>query len=409
MISAFVRWLGQVLRRQMRPRLAPTACVLLLLLPVGLLAEEPAVEARKFVSVIRAEDVRPHIEHLASDQFKGRSGEDALAAADYLRTHFKQLGLKPLFGESYYQNIPGPKTKANEPTIYGRNVGAWLPGSDETLKDEFVIVSAHYDHLGTRGDRIFRGADDNASGTSMLMEVARQYSQLKEPPKRSLVFLGFDLEENALWGSRWFVAHAPWPLEKVKLFTTADMIGRSLGNLPLKTVFVMGDEHGRGLSDVLDSIGAPQGLSISRFGIDMVGTRSDYGPFRDRKVPFLFFSSGEHPDYHTPDDVPERIDFAQVAAVSGLVLKITQQVANADQTPTWTDEVVPRLEEVAAINRICKLLLAAESEKPLTGLQRLIVEQAEAKTRQILANGKVTPQERAGLIRTAQLLLFSVF
>lgn len=366
-------------------------------------------ETRRFKPDLSPADVRPHIEYLAGESLKGRSGEESLAASSYLRAHFRKLGLKPLFENDYYQNIPGPKEQDGSPTIYGRNVGAWLPGSDESLRNEFIIVSAHYDHLGTRDGKIFRGADDNASGTSMLLEVSRLYASLKEKPKRSVVFLGFDLEEHLLWGSRWFVAHAPWPMEQVKLFTTADMIGRSLGNLNLKTVFVMGAEHGVGLSQVLTSVGEPEQFNIARMGIDLVGTRSDYGPFRDQKVPFLFFSSGEHPDYHTPNDVPERIDYEQVAAVSSLVFRVTEQVANAEKNPVWTDELAPRMEEVASMHRICNALLARDVEKPLTDIQRFLVKQAETTTRNILSRGMVTPQERRALIHTSQILLLSVF
>lgn len=370
---------------------------------------EDLAPRRQFEPLIKSSEVRPHIEFLASDSLKGRSGADAVAASEYLRRHFQKLGLKPLFEGSYFQNIPGPKTEAGDSTIYGRNVGAWLPGSDPMLRDEFIIVSAHYDHLGTNGGRVFRGADDNASGTSMLLEVARQFAALKERPQRSLVFIGFDLEEQMLWGSRWFVAHAPWPLEHVKLFTTADMIGRSLGNLPLKTCFVMGSEHGQELPRLLDEVGEPQGFHIARLGIDLIGTRSDYGPFRDHKVPFLFFSTGEHPDYHTPDDVPERIDYEQVAAVSSLVFRVTHEVANSAVPPQWVEDTAPRMEEVVALNNICKLLLAASEKNPLTDLQKFIVQQAEQKTRQIMLSGKVTPTERKTLIHTAQILLLSVF
>ncbi len=366
-------------------------------------------QPQRFKPQITPEDIKPHIEFLAGEPLKGRSGEDALAASNYLRAHFRKLGLKPLFGDDYYQNIPGPKAPDGSPTMYGRNVGAWLPGSDESLKNEFIIVSAHYDHLGTRDGKIFRGADDNASGTSMLLEVSRQSVALKEKPKRSIVFLGFDLEEHLLWGSRWFVAHPPWPIEQVKLFMTADMIGRSLGNLNLKTVFVMGSEHGVGLSDMLTTVGEPNQLSVARLGIDLIGTRSDYGPFRDQKVPFLFFSSGEHPDYHTPNDVPERIDYDQVASVASLVLRVTEHTANAPKVAEWTDDLPPRLEEVASLHRICKALMASEDEKPLTDIQRFLVKQAETTTRNILSRGTVTPQERRALIHTSQILLLSVF
>ena len=159
----------------------------------------------------------------------------------------------------------------------------------------------------------------------------------------------------------------------------------------------------------LDEVGLPRGYQIARLGIDLIGTRSDYGPFRDHKVPFLFFSTGEHPDYHTPQDVPERIDYEQVAAVSSLVFRLTHSAANATEPPQWNDNISPRMEEVVALNSICQSLLDAGEKNPLTDIQKFIVKQAEQKTRQVMLSGKVTASERKMLIHTAQILLLSVF
>lgn len=376
---------------------------------------------------IRPEHVRPHVEFLASRELAGRSGANSAKAADYLTKRFCDIKLKPLFADgSFDQLIPTSAEdrdeKANSPNgggdddtpskglrIVGRNVGAWLEGSDPKLRDELIVIGTHFDHLGTRNGKIFRGADDNASGTAMMLEVARQLAASKQRPKRSIVFVGFDLEEQLLWGSRWFVAHPPFELDRVKLFITADMIGRSLGDLPLPTIFVMGSEHAPRMKLLLDDVGSPRGLEVARLGIDLIGVRSDYGPFWNEKIPFLFFSTGEHPDYHTPRDVPEKLDFDKIARVSSLVLKLVEATANADGAPQWTDEVRPDIDEVKAVHRITDLLLQAGEKKPLTDLQRLIVTQAQNKCQQILDRGTFTADDRKWLIRISQLLLLSVF
>lgn len=373
---------------------------------------------------IRPEHVRPHVEFLASSDLAGRSGAGSIKAAEYLRRHFEQLKLKPLFpGDSFEQLIPtssevredtSDESKSNDiktpsPRIVGRNIGAWLEGSDPQLRRELIVIGVHYDHLGVRNGKVFRGADDNASGTAMMLEVARRLAESKQRPKRSVVFVGFDLEEQLLWGSRWFVANAPWPIEQVKLFITADMIGRSLGDLPLPTVFVMGSEHAPRMKHVLDDVGSPRGLEVARLGVDLIGVRSDYGPFWNEKVPFLFFSTGEHHDYHTPRDVPERLDFDKVARVSSLVLKVIEQTANLEVAPEWRDEVPPDIDEVKAVHRITDLLLQAGEKRPLTDLQRLIVTQAQNKCQQLLDKSEFTSADRAWLIRMSQLLLLSVF
>ena len=210
---------------------------------------------------------------LANPALRGRSGDEAVVAAHYLRRHFQKIGLRPLFPDGeYFQFIPGRKDENGVPKVMGRNVGAWLPGSDPKLRDEFIMVTAHYDHLGARGGVVFPGADDNASGTAMMLEVAEKLAALKVRPKRSIAFVGFDLEEKMIWGSRWFAAHPPWPLEeKLKLFITADMIGRSLGDLPLPLVFVLGSEHAPELKTFLDEVGTPPNLEAARLGVDLIG------------------------------------------------------------------------------------------------------------------------------------------
>ncbi|MFN0199771.1 MAG: M28 family metallopeptidase [Planctomycetaceae bacterium] len=369
---------------------------------------------------ITEDEVRKHIEYLAGNQLRGRSGATARVAAKYISYQFEKYGLQPLFDDpkqpasvTFEQPIPGAKEADGKTTILGYNLGAWIPGSDPELRDEIIIVSAHYDHLGKRGDVIYPGADDNASGVSMVLSVARQISELKIKPRRSIVFLAFDLEEHMLWGSRWFTAHPPWPIEQVKLFITADMIGRSIGNLPLPCVFVMGSEHGAGLDESLKHVGHPAGLELACLGIDLIGAipRSDYGAFRDREIPFLFFSTGEHPDYHTPRDRPDRIDFGKVSRISSLINRLTQHVANQPVAPTWIGETEPNIQEVHSLRRITGILIEQEEadEYPLSNTQKLLISQAHHKSGQIIEQGTFNDAERKWLIRTAQLMLLSLF
>jgi len=374
-----------------------------LALSASLAAAEPKAPA------ITVEQIRPHIEYLASDDLRGRSGDDARRAAGYLIEQFQRAKLQPLFAEqSFLQSIPGPPDDAGKRPEIGRNVGAWLEGGDPALKNEYVIVGVHYDHLGVREGAIFHGADDNASGVAMMLTIARQLAG-GERLKRSVLFVGFDMEEQMLWGSRWFAAHPPRPLSQVKLFLTADMIGRSLGDLPLPAVFVLGSEYAPRLKGILDQAGTPPGLDVARLGADLVGTRSDYGPFRDRKVPFLFFSTGEHPDYHTPNDTAARIDYEKAARISNLALEVVRHTANAAEAPEWTDNVQVDLDEPRALLRITTLLLDAEPQRPLSDVQRYMVTTVRNRTQRILDKGEMSADDRAWLIRMAQVLLVSVF
>jgi hypothetical protein len=223
--------------------------------------------------------------------------------------------------------------------------------------------------------------------------------------------VAFDLEEHLLWGSRWFVAHPPWKLEQVALFITADMIGRSLGDLPLPTVFVLGSEHATLVREMLEDVGTPEGLEVARLGADLIGTRSDYGPFRDEKVPFLFFSTGEHGDYHTPRDTPDRVDYEKLTRISNLILALTRHVADHDQRPRWVEKPETDVGEAQTVFRIASFLILAEQqgEVTLSDRQLLFLSQVKNETEAIINRGMLTRAERTSLARTAQLLLLSIF
>jgi len=366
----------------------------------------PAAAAQPAEPQISLAEITRHVQFLASPEMRGRSGPTAGKAAEYIRDHFQKAGLGPLFDNNFFQQIPAAAGASN-PDL-GRNVGGWLPGTDPDLRDEFLIISAHFDHLGVRNGKVFPGADDNASGVAMLLELARVFGAAQHKPRRSVAFVGFDLEERLLWGSRWFAAHPPRPLDKLALFVTADMIGRSLGDLDLPTVFVLGSEHAPQLQQTLDAVAIPEKLEVARLGIDLVGTRSDYGPFRDRRIPFLFLSTGEHPDYHTVRDLPDRVDFDKTTRVAQLCRRIVAHVANAEQRPVWTDDVEPTLEEARAVHRITTLLTQNKQVK-LTAGQQLLISFVNNRTRQIIDRGKMTASERTWLTRMSQLLLLSVF
>lgn len=386
----------------------------------GLAAEIPdpkatMPDAGAFVSPYGVSDVRPHVEFLADPARRGRPGGDAAEAAEYIANHFERIGLKPLFAEEaggrdgYFQAIPEANAEGEESGVMGRNVAAVLPGSDPAVADEVVILSAHYDHLGVRNGSLFSGADDNASGVSMLLEVAERLAKAERKPRRTVAFVAFDLEERMLFGSQWFAAHMPWPQERVKLFVTADMIGRSLGDLDLPAVFVLGSEYAPHLKTVLDRVGEPQGLEVSRLGIDLIGTRSDYGPFRDRKIPFLFFSTGQSDVYHTPADLASTIDYEKLSRVTGLIDGVVVAAANDETSPVWTDDLAPNIDEAKTLHRISTRLLAEAEARRLGAVQLLTIGQAKSRTEAILARGEMTTDERAWLVRLSQFMLLSVF
>jgi Peptidase family M28 len=350
--------------------------------------------------------LRAHVATLASPGFAGRRGgqEGGRKAAEYLAAAFRRLELEPLFDGRYTQEIVDGLTGE----VLGRNVGARLLGSDPALRDEWIIVSAHFDHLGVRGGVLYPGADDNASGVAMLLEVARCLAEAPERPRRSLMFIGFDLEEIGLWGSRYFVAHAPVPLERVALFVTADMIGRSLGGVCDPYVFIMGTEHAPGLRPWVERAAADGTLKLGLLGTDMVGTRSDYGPFRARKVPFLFLSTGENPCYHTPRDVPETLDYPKLQAISRLILVIVDRAATADVVPKWNAVPDYPLSEAVAIRDVLRTLLDHRDELKIGVYRAALMRNTLRTLDEVVARGSITPGERSTMVRMAQIVLISV-
>ncbi len=349
--------------------------------------------------------LRQVVETLASPEFEGRSGAGGDRAAAYLVDRFRRLDLEGLFGGEFTQAIPG-----KEPgTEIGRNVGARLRGSDPKLRDEWVIVAAHFDHLGIRGGKLYPGADDNASGVAMMLEVARCVATGPQPPKRSIMFIGFDLEEAGLYGSRYFVAHSPVPLERVALFVTADMIGRSLAGICGDHVFVMGTEHAPGLRPWIDRAGRGRPLTVDLLGSDiLVLNRSDYGPFRSRGIPFLFFTTGENPRYHSPRDTPETLDHSKMTEIARMIHQVVRTAIDAPAVPRWQDRPDNPIAEAIALRAVLRILSDHGESLKIGVAQSFVIRRTLDLLDGIVGRGAITPEERAQVIQGARVVLFTV-
>ncbi len=349
--------------------------------------------------------LRAVVETLASPEFAGRSGPGAEKAANYIVDRFRALELEGAFDGDYSQTIPG-----QEPgTRIGRNVAARLVGSDPKLRDQYVLVAAHFDHLGVRGGRLYPGADDNASAVAMMLEAARCLKTSPTPPKRSVLFIGFDLEEAGLFGSRYFVAHPPIPLDRIALFVTADMIGRSLAGLCGDHVFVMGTEHAPATRPWIESAAKGRPLTVDLLGADiLVLNRSDYGPFRSRGIPFLFFTTGENPCYHTPRDVPETIDHPKMLQISRMIEQVVRSAVDAPEAPRWSDHPDNPLAEAVALRTVLRILHGHRDDLKIGVAQEFVIQSTLRLLDGIVERGAITPEERARVIQGARVVLFTV-
>lgn len=222
-----------------------------------------------------------------------------------------------------------------------RNVCGFLPGSDPALAKEVVVVGAHHDHVG-RGlvgsaggpadeGRVHPGADDNASGTACLLELAEALATADRRPRRPVLFLSFSGEELGLLGSVHYVNHPTVPLADLDVMVNCDMIGRYDAK---RTMEIGGVGTGEGLRETVERANAPYGLVLTW---DPSGVApSDNTSFFRKRVPVLFFFTGIHPEYHTPRDTPDTINYPDAARVTSLCLDTVRDLANRDARVVYT-------------------------------------------------------------------------
>lgn len=236
------------------------------------------------------------------------------------------------------------------------NVVAVLPGSDPVLRDEYVVFSAHLDHVGVgapnaQGDSIYNGADDNASGTSALLEAARAFAALPEPPARSIIFLHVSGEEKGLLGSHYFSERPTVPLEDVVTNINMDMVGR---NSP-DSIVAIGKEWSS-LGPLLDEVAQNHpdlGLTVSPdlWPEERLFFRSDQYHFVRKEIPALFLFGGLHDDYHQPSDSVETVDTDKVARVARMSFYAGHEIASRPERPRWTEEGLAEVRALTANGR----------------------------------------------------------
>jgi hypothetical protein len=280
---------------------------------------------------ITAEELHEHVSFLASDEMKGRrtGSDEEKIAADYIVKHFETCGLKPAGDDK------GWRQKFRAIAFTGTNILGVLPGTSQVKSGEYVVVGAHYDHvgLGTFGSRtnasnqIHNGADDNASGTSGLLELVEAFS--KKPGKRSILFMAFSGEEMGLIGSAAWCAKPTRPINKVVAMVNLDMLGRCNKDY----LYVGGVGTAKVFPDMLRKHAEKFPFRIE-MGPGGTGP-SDFESFYKKDVPVLFFFTGLHAEYHTPaDDVP-LINVADEAGVLRLAYRVIRQLADDDRKPAF--------------------------------------------------------------------------
>jgi len=300
----------------------------ILLLPAFLLAEE----ADQRATTITADTIRQHVQVLASDTFEGREAgtRGGRAASIYLRQSLEKSGLGGgAANGSFFQEFG----------YEYRNVLAWLPGSDPQLAHEVIVVGAHYDHVGY-GSRatsngpigyIHNGADDNASGTATLLEVAKSLAQRKAPLPRSILFAFWDAEEKGLLGSRHWIAHPTVSLDRVRLMVNLDMVGRLREN----RLQVFGSRTAPGLRRILSRNNRDTDLLFD-FTRELPDN-SDHYPFLERRIPIVMPFTGYHDEYHRPSDDVHTLNFEGTARITRWLVATLQDLAELPELPPFRE------------------------------------------------------------------------
>jgi aminopeptidase YwaD len=277
--------------------------------------------------------LREHVTVLASDSLQGRlfGTEGNLIAGEYIADRFADIGLEEFNGTSYfhYFNVEIPSAVREIPLVVleGCNVVGVLPGTDPKLKNEYIIVGAHYDHLGSLSgkpgvsDTVYNGADDNASGTAVLIETARALKE-KGGLSRTVVFVAFDGEEQGLWGSDHFLKDSLYPARKIKTMISLDMVGYYRTSGVLKVIGSGTLEDSRQWlpdSDVLKVRFIP--FENSLFGA------TDTRCFAQSRIPTLFVTTGKESPYHQVEDQTEGIDYEGLVGVTSYVSGLVSTLA----------------------------------------------------------------------------------
>jgi Zn-dependent M28 family amino/carboxypeptidase len=254
--------------------------------------------------IINAARLLRDVETLASDEMQGRgiSTPGGIKAREYVAARFKESGIKP-FKDSFVQ--PFEFTNRANQKIAGANVVGYVEG--KRFKDKYIVVSAHYDHVGVQKGEIFNGADDDASGTTALFALGEYFR--KNKPSHTIIFAAFDGEESGLRGSRAFVAAPPITKEAILLNVNMDMVSRS----DINELYASGTYHYPAFRPLLEQIAKNAKIKLllghdrPEQGQNDWTNQSDHGSFHQAKIPFIYFGVEDHKDYHRPTD-----DFANI-------------------------------------------------------------------------------------------------
>ncbi len=302
-------------------------------------------DRRAALERISPDSLKGNLSFLASDALEGRAtpSPGLTIAAEFIAAQFRKAGLEPGVGSSYFQTTT-MKARGSDEEKPVHNVIGVLRGSDETLKDSYIIVTAHYDHIGMNpsvpgDDKIFNGANDDGSGTVGVIELAQALSTLKKRPKRSIVFMTFFGEERGLLGSRYYGKNPIFPLEKTIAHINLEQIGRTDDREgPRVSGASMTGFDFSDIGPIFAAAGKTIGVDISKHpqNSDAFFGRSDNQALADLGVPaHTLCVAYVYPDYHGVGDHWEKVDYPNTAKVLKAIGLGILTLADSKDEPRW--------------------------------------------------------------------------
>lgn len=305
------------------------------------------VPATAYVNSISEQSLKSNLTIIASDEMEGRETGSVgqKKAGNYLISQYRAFNIAfPKGANSYYQTVPAAylKGKYNHPYGDSENIWAYIEGSEKP--DEVIVISAHYDHIGIEGGKVFNGADDDGSGTVALLEIAKAFQKAKNEgngPKRSILILHVTAEEHGLHGSRFYSDNPLFPIANTVANINIDMIGRrDEFHNNNDYVYLIGSDF---LStDLFNACETANKKYVNTFldykfnnktDPNQFYYRSDHYNFARFNIPSVFLFNGVHADYHKETDEVSKIEFDALTKRTKLAFAIAWEVANAENRP----------------------------------------------------------------------------
>lgn len=276
----------------------------------------------------RQQRLTDHVYYLAADSLQGRRAgtEYSRKAALYIQNQYEQIGLKPFFKDWFHYFAPGGDNSAIDARYI--NVVGVIEGSDPELKNEYLVLGAHFDHLGVKNGKVYNGADDNASGSAALIEVARELYAKRDSLKRSVIIAAFDAEELGLWGSKALADMLAKSIgqDHIKLMMSLDMVGWYKASGKLKMEGAATIKNG---IEILTSEASRFSIVVDPVKFEKsILTATDTEGFARRGVPTLAVTTGLKSPYHKPEDDAELIDYDGLDKVTGYISDVALVMAS---------------------------------------------------------------------------------